>query len=86
MDHKSKLDEATIGEVEKAIAECKEAAGKDSNDVETLKAAISKLQTASMSIGKAVYGKGEAGSSTSEEKPAEETTKAETPEEGKEKK
>jgi len=84
MDHKSKLDEATIKEVETALSACRDAAGKEDNDVEALKTAITALQTASMSIGKAVY-KGGAASGSGEEK-TEEATKAEESKEGDEKK
>lgn len=84
MDHKSKLDEATIKEVETAISACKDAASKEDHDVEALKATITALQTASMSIGKAVY-KGGAASGGSGEEKTEEATKAEG-KEGEEKK
>lgn len=91
MEHKSKLDEATIKEVEGALAAAKDAAGKEDNDVEALKSAVSALQTASMAIGKAVYSKsgasseGAAGAEGGEGK-TEEATKAEDDGKDKEKK
>ena len=71
-EHKAKLDAKTIEEVETAIKEVKEALEKES-DVENLKAKVTALQNASMSIGKAIYA---AGSKTEGEKPAEEATEA----------
>jgi len=53
VDHKAKLDAATITEVEKAITEARDAMGKD--DLEDLKTKVQTLQTAAMNIGKAVY-------------------------------
>ena len=92
MEHKSKLDEATIKEVEGALAAAKDAAGKEDNDVEALKSAVSALQTASMAIGKAVYSKsgassegGAAGAEGGEGK-TEEATKADDDGKDKEKK
>lgn len=70
-EHKAKLDAKTIEEVETALKEVKEALEKES-DVENLKAKVTALQNASMSIGKAIYAAG----SKTEEKPAEEATEA----------
>ena len=90
MEHKSKLDEATIKEVEGALAAAKDAAGKEDNDVEALKSAVSALQTASMAIGKAVYSKSgassEGASTEGGEGKTEEATKAEDDGKDKEKK
>ncbi len=72
-EHKAKLDAATVSSVEAAIAKAREASGKEGITVEELKAALSELETASMSIGKAIY---------SSSKPAEE---GKAPEGGKEK-
>ena len=78
MEHRAKLDEATIKEVEGAISAAKEAAAKEDADVEALKEAVSKLQTASMAIGKAVYAKGgSSGGEAGAEADATEATKAE---------
>jgi molecular chaperone DnaK len=52
-EHRAKLDEATIKEVETAIAEAKEAMAKD--DLEALKAKVQALQTATMNVGKKLY-------------------------------
>ena len=66
-EHKAKLDAATIAEVEKAMAEAREAAGKD--DLEVLKERVKALQTASMKIGQAVYAKAGSASGTPGEAP-----------------
>ena len=70
-EHKAKLDAKTIEEVETALKDVKEALEKES-DVENLKAKVTALQNASMSIGKAIYAAG----SKTEEKPVEEATEA----------
>ena len=66
-EHKAKLDAATIAEVEKAMAEAREAAGKD--DLEVLKERVKALQTASMKIGQAVYATAGSASGTPGEAP-----------------
>ena len=54
-EHGDKLDEATKADFQKAIDEAKAV---DANaDLDTLKAKISALSTASMNVGKAMYGK-----------------------------
>lgn len=54
-EHGEKLDDATKTEVQAAIDAAK---GVDSSaDLETLKAQVSALSTASMKIGQAMYGK-----------------------------
>ncbi len=77
LDHRSKLDEATIKEVEGALATAKAAAGKEDGDAEELKAAVSALQTASMSIGKAVYAQQKDAPPAEGEGKTQEATKAE---------
>ena len=74
-EHSEKLDEATKTEVQAAIEAAKKV---DSNaDLETLKAKVSDLSTASMKIGQAMYGKkdgaaaGSADASKDEDKEAE---------------
>jgi molecular chaperone DnaK len=70
-EHGDKLDEATKAEFQKAIDEAKAV---DANaDLETLKAKISALSTASMNVGKAMYGKKDG----QEEPPKEEVKEAE---------
>ena len=54
-EHRSKLDAETAAAVEKAMAEAREAMGKE--DLEVLRAKVKELQTASMKIGQAVYAK-----------------------------
>lgn len=63
-DHKSKLDEATITEVETAIKEAREVMEKGEEDVESLKEKITALQNASMKIGSAIYKQGAASESS----------------------
>jgi molecular chaperone DnaK len=62
-EHKAKLDAATVSNVEAAISKARDASAKEGITVEELKAALTELETASMSIGKAIY---------SSSKPAEE--------------
>ncbi len=54
-EHKAKLDATTVSNVEAAIAKAREASSKEGVSVEELKTALSELETASMSIGKAIY-------------------------------
>lgn len=54
-DHKEKLDEATISEIEKSLEEAK--AIDSTSDLETIKAKSSALSAASMKIGEAMYKK-----------------------------
>jgi len=71
-EHGDKLDEATKAEFQKAIDEAKAV---DANaDLDTLKAKISALSTASMNVGKAMYGKKDG---QQEEAPKEEVKEAE---------
>ena len=58
-DNADKLDADTKSEVEKAIQEAKDV--KDGDDLDALTAAKEKLSTASLKIGQAVYGSGNAG-------------------------
>jgi molecular chaperone DnaK len=54
-EHGDKIDESTKTEFQKAIDEAKAV---DANaDLDTIKAKISALSTASMNVGKAIYGK-----------------------------
>jgi len=55
-EHRAKLDAETAAAIEKAMAEAREAMGKE--DVEQLREKVKALQTASMKIGQAVYAKG----------------------------
>lgn len=71
-DHKSKLDEATITEVETAIKEAREVMEKGEEDVESLKEKITALQNASMKIGSAIYKQGAASESSENTEKAEE--------------
>lgn len=57
-EHGDKLDEATKAEFQKAIDEAK--AVDPNADLETLKEKVSALSTASMNVGKAMYGKKDA--------------------------
>ena len=54
LEHRAKLDAKVIEEVETALKDVKAALEKE-GDVENLKAKVAALQTASMSIGKAIY-------------------------------
>ncbi len=54
-EHRAKLDAETISAIEKAMAEAREAMGKEG--AEELKEKVAALQTASMKIGQAVYAK-----------------------------
>ena len=54
-EHRAKLDADTAAAIEKAMAEAREAMGKE--DVEQLREKVKALQTASMKIGQAVYAK-----------------------------
>jgi molecular chaperone DnaK len=77
LDHKAKLDEATIKEVEAAIAGAREAMGKEA-EVEELKAKVTALQNASMKIGQAIYkNSGSSSGASSEAKPEGEGAKEE---------
>ncbi len=78
-EHKEKLDEATIAEIEKAISEAKTL--ESSTDVEAIKSKSQALSNASMKIGQAMYGKGSSNQSGKSEEPA----TAETTEKEKEK-
>ena len=55
VEHKAKLDAATADSVQAAITKTRDAAAKEGISLEELKEAISALEAASMSIGKAVY-------------------------------
>ncbi len=57
-EHKDKLDSAVVAEVEKAIADAK--ALENSTDLEAIKTQNAALSAASMKIGQAIYGKGQA--------------------------
>jgi molecular chaperone DnaK len=78
-EHRAKLDAETAAAIEKAMAEAREAMGKE--DVEQLREKVKALQTASMKIGQAVYAKGSgaagdagagAGAGAGDAKPADE--------------
>jgi molecular chaperone DnaK len=70
-EHGDKVDAATREEVQKALDEAR-AVGTDA-DLETLKAKVAALSTASMKIGQAIYG----GSKGGDEKPKDDATEAE---------
>merc|ERR1712127_250539 len=53
-EHKDKLDDETVKEVEKAIEEARLV--KDSDDLDDLKAKTEALSQASMKMGQAIYG------------------------------
>jgi len=73
-EHKEKLDEETVSEVEKALAEAREV--KDDDDVETIKAKAEALSQASLKIGQAVYKNSqETPEEEGEEKKADDNTK-----------
>ena len=78
-EHRAKLDAETAAAIEKAMAEAREAMGKEG--AEELKEKVAALQTASMKIGQAVYAKGSgaagdagagAGAGAGDAKPADE--------------
>lgn len=54
-EHKEKLDEATISEIEKALAEAKTV--DSTTDLDVVKAKASALSSASLKIGEAMYKK-----------------------------
>ena len=83
-EHKDKLDEATVSEVEKALSEAKELT--EESDPEVLKEKVSALSAVSMKIGQAMYkgGEGDAAAAGAEGEP--EAKEAEYEEEGGEKK
>ncbi len=84
LEYKSKLDEATVKEVEGALAAAKAAAGKEDGDAESIKTAVTDLRNATMKIGAAINkagnSSGSSGSSGSSEEgkteEAQEATKA----------
>lgn len=65
-EHKEKLDEATISDINKAIDEAKSV--ESSTDVDAIKSKSSALSSASMKIGEAMYKKD--GSSADNSAPA----------------
>lgn len=83
-EHKDKLDEATIGEIEAALEAAKKLSEDSEAPLETVKDTVKALSDASMKIGQAMYGKTDAKEEGGEEesKEGEKAKEAEYEEKG----